>query len=613
MFARIIIWWLIFLLRASSDAQSVVVSYDDHTSRTFKYLAETKSNLIVEIAGQPFFLPRTNIVSLQVFSATAPPAALATVSSRPGKSDLRETGSHESLLNRINSAVERCGLAGLAVLFFLRALWRFRTEGDFFEHRIALVVYLGMLALLVVGGIAGWGNGCVQMVALAAVLFLGKFYTNRDLAERRSGLYFSLVLLVLAGLAGAGLGCLIWHHSEKSIHLGTAMIFGAILASSWPLYQLAKYLDLSLSDFLGGLRADMLFSEGAFAEKIKAKARLPSDRLLLHWRENGMTKKAWQTARRYLLDDPAAFPLWLFAMETAAVHLKKPDEAVAILRRLWQCENISADQQTIALMKMQDLAMKVGFQFREKDFHHPPVARPGKPLARILELRQKGRFAEAESALLALVEQEPGNAAVFTQLVRLYAEDLKLRGKAQHWTDKAEAHLPSYHVDFLRNSIAEWMCSDSAAAGKSPDRMPQPLPAEPSARLVLNSVNISTAPMVNSVEDCLQRQPIIKKKPATAGEPYRLPRDKVDELVADCRYGTAEEMLKAELKAKPDNFDLWLRYAEVHGLHCGNIRAAEKVIENMFQRRVFSEEQMQVARSKLKEWRVKHPVRLSGW
>lgn len=607
MFARLIILWLVLLLRAQAATQSVIVNYDDHSSQTFQYLAETKSNLIVEIAGQPVFLPWTNIVSLQFYSAAARSAAEAPVRSKPEK-----PVAHESPANQINAAIERWGLVCLAVLFFLRALWRFRTEGEFYEHRIALVVYLGMLAVLVAGGIAGWGNGCLQMVALALVLFFGKFYTNQDLVERRSGLFFWLVVLVLAVLAGAGMGFLIWSQSEKLIRPGTAMILGAIAASLWPLYQLAKYLDVSVGDFIGGLRADMIFSEGAFAEKSKTKVHLPSDLLLQHWRENGMTKKAWQTARKHLLDDPAALPIWLFAMETAALHLKKPDEAVAILRRLWLCKNISADQQNIVLIKMQELAMKAGFQFNGKDFHLQPVAKKEKLLSKIVELRKLGRFSEAESLLLALNEKEPDNPAVVTQLVRLYAEDLKLRGKAQSWISKAEEHLPSYHVDFLRNSLEEWICSDPAASGKSTASTPGELKAEPSGKLVLKSYNTTSEPAENSVEDCLQRRQI-QAKPKITNERYSPPRDKIDEMVADRRYGTAEEMLKMELKAKPEDFDLWLRYAEVHGLHCGNIRAAEKVIEQMFQLRVFSEKQMLAARAKLKEWRIKHPVRLSGW
>lgn len=601
------------MLRAQAAPPSATINDNDHFSQTFQYLAQTKSNLIVEITGQPVLFPWTNIVSRQVNPAAAPPAAAASAGSKPEKSNVHETEAHESPESQVNAAVERWGLAGLAMLFFLRALWRFRTEGEFFEHRIALMIYLGMLALLVLGGIAGWGSACLQMATLALVLFLGKFYTNQDLAERRSGLYFWLAVVALAFLAGAGMGYMIWSHSEKLIHPGTAMIFGAIAGSLWPLYQLAKFLDVSAGDFIGGLRADMIFSEGAFAEKTKTKVHFPNGLLLQHWREKGMTKKAWQTARKYLLDDPAALPIWLFAMETAALHLKKPDEAVAVLRRLLLCKNISADQQNIALMKMQDLAMKAGFQFHETDFHLPPVAKQEKPLNRIFELRQKGRFAEAESALLALIEKEPTNSAVFTQLIRLYAEDLKLRGKAQQWISKAEEHLPSYHVEFLRNSLEEWISSESNVSTTSVGRIVCQPKSETSGKLILKSYNTASEPAENSVEDCLQRQAINKRTPAGANEPYRPPRDKIDALVGDCRYGTAEEMLKEELKAKPEDFDLWLRYAEVHGLHCGNIRAAEKVIEKMFKLRVFSDEQMQAARANLKGWRVKHPAGLSSW
>src|SRR6185437_4052495 len=53
----------------------------------------------------------------------------------------------------------------------------------------------------------------------------------------------------------------------------------------------------------------------------------------------------------------------------------------------------------------------------------------------------------------------------------------------------------------------------------------------------------------------------------------------VDDLVANGYLGTAIEILEQAVKRQPRDFDSWMKLAEVQGLHCGNLRQAEKIIQ----------------------------------
>jgi thioredoxin-like negative regulator of GroEL len=91
------------------------------------------------------------------------------------------------------------------------------------------------------------------------------------------------------------------------------------------------------------------------------------------------------------------------------------------------------------------------------------------------------------------------------------------------------------------------------------------------------------------------------------------PRDKLDQLIAESRFGTATELFKHELKKKPADFDLWLRFAEVYGLHCGNVQTAERIVEQMDRSRRFSQDQIKLAWDKIKEWHARHSSQRGGW
>jgi len=82
----------------------------------------------------------------------------------------------------------------------------------------------------------------------------------------------------------------------------------------------------------------------------------------------------------------------------------------------------------------------------------------------------------------------------------------------------------------------------------------------------------------------------------------------VDELLAGGNLATAVEMLENQIKAQSDNFNLWLKLAEAHGVYCRNLNLAGKVIGRIEANPRFTAEQIQLAKSKLKGWRANRPV-----
>jgi thioredoxin-like negative regulator of GroEL len=84
--------------------------------------------------------------------------------------------------------------------------------------------------------------------------------------------------------------------------------------------------------------------------------------------------------------------------------------------------------------------------------------------------------------------------------------------------------------------------------------------------------------------------------------------DPIEKLLLERRLGTAVEMIKQQAEAAPDDFDLWLRYAEAHGHHCGNPAAAEKIILQMERSGHFKKAQLRKAHNRLKKWHKQHAV-----
>jgi len=176
--------------------------------------------------------------------------------------------------------------------------------------------------------------------------------------------------------------------------------------------------------------------------------------------------------------------------------------------------------------------------------------RKPKPLTEAYNLRSQGKFDEAAALLNSLLAENPSNVDAALMLMRLYAQDLKRSDKAGEVLRALEKqpHIPPGHIDYAQRSIQDW-----------------------------------------------QRK---KRAPEVVALP-----ESVDELIACGYLGTAIEVLERKVKEQPQDFDSWLKLAEAHGLHSGNIHRAQKMMQKIESNGGFSAEQIQTAKVKLKEWR----------
>jgi len=181
----------------------------------------------------------------------------------------------------------------------------------------------------------------------------------------------------------------------------------------------------------------------------------------------------------------------------------------------------------------------------------PERAQLPKPLAEAGQMRAQGKFAEAEKLLNALLKKNPEDLAAAMMLVRLYAQDLRRPSQAHEVLRRLELqpHVAAAHIEFARRSIDDW-------SRTPPERRVVPAPVE-----------------------------------------------SVDELLAQGFFGTAIERLEQQTAAQPSDFDSWLKLAEAHGRHSGNVPRAEKIVRQLEASPAFNSEQKQRAKNELAAWR----------
>jgi tetratricopeptide (TPR) repeat protein len=172
------------------------------------------------------------------------------------------------------------------------------------------------------------------------------------------------------------------------------------------------------------------------------------------------------------------------------------------------------------------------------------------PLVEANHLRVQGKFAGAETILKSLLAANPANVDAALMLMRLYAQNMRRADKAAEILRSLQTQpdIPHATVEYAAGSIHEWS-----------QTKPEP------------------------VADVLP--------------------DSVDELLARGYLGTAIETLENKVKEQPQDFDSWLKLAEAHGLHSGNIQRAEKIVRKIEGDRAFTAEQIGLAKARLAEWR----------
>lgn len=175
-----------------------------------------------------------------------------------------------------------------------------------------------------------------------------------------------------------------------------------------------------------------------------------------------------------------------------------------------------------------------------------------RPLIEAFRLRGQGRLNDAESLLKSLLAKNPADVDAALMLMRLHVQDMKRSDKAHEVLQALEQqpHVAPDHIEFARRSIDEWSQSGP-------------------------------------------KEEVAEARP-----------ESVEELLAKGYFGTAIEVLEQKTREQPADFDLWLKLAETHARHFGNIKRAEKIIHQLEANSVFSPEQIQLAGARLKEWRA---------
>jgi hypothetical protein len=416
------------------------------------------------------------------------------------------------------------------------------------------------------------------------------------------------------GILGGGAGYLGWSHSGGAGSSSHYIISAAILACLPLGFVFYRWSQHVTGDVFGQITFDMIFSEGEFAEKTKRLKHLPEIMLLRHWRDGGDVKKAWRTASNHLFNEARALPVWLFAIETAVLYRRQPSDALSILRRLCDAEVFPYDHRLTAVQQTSDWMKSAGFPFDARPFHiEKPVLDPSGVIEKLEAKIREGRFGQAEALLQSVLADDSLNELAFTQLVRLYCQDMKKRRAAENLIAEARDTFSPKVLDYLSASLDEWMRLPMRSTVKRKTflgwlfRRNQ---TEPNCRKFIVQNNHlapppkSTDPLEIYLNKVKQNQPA---QPDTSGV-----QDKVEKLLIERRLGSAIELLKEQAEAEPENFDLWLRYAEAHGNHCGNPLSAEKIIKRMDRSGHFKKAQMRKANNHLKKWRKKHPIQRFG-
>ncbi|HEX9046887.1 MAG TPA: tetratricopeptide repeat protein, partial [Verrucomicrobiae bacterium] len=260
--------------------------------------------------------------------------------------------------------------------------------------------------------------------------------------------------------------------------------------------------------------------------------------------------------------------------------------------------------------KMQGWMESAGFLFEPERFKvEPPPLAPFALMDKVEQKCRAGQFNEAAHLLREILAKDPLNEPAFVQLVRIYTQDLKNRREAQNLIDGAADAFSPKLLDYLNRSLDEWIQAPMRSQPK-PNKLFGWLPgknnSEPPQKISLVAPPIvrpaSPVKMQDPMEQYLNRVKKTQRQPP----PPRFVLDPVEKLLVERRLGTAAEKVKQKAEAAPEDFGLWLRYAEVLGHHCGDVQAAQKVIERMERSGLFKKSQMKKAHTQLKKWRKHH-------
>lgn len=176
-----------------------------------------------------------------------------------------------------------------------------------------------------------------------------------------------------------------------------------------------------------------------------------------------------------------------------------------------------------------------------------------RPLHEADRLRAAGNISEAEARLKILLQKNPADTSAALALMRLYAEDLRQPGRAHELLRALEKQpsVPRSTIEFARRSIDDWA---------KPKKVSTPNAAPPPATL--------------------------------------------EELLAQKAFGSAIELIGQRIAQEPQNFSLRLQLAEIHAVHCADVRRAGRILAQAQAELRLTEVESALVSARLKEWRA---------
>jgi len=253
------------------------------------------------------------------------------------------------------------------------------------------------------------------------------------------------------------------------------------------------------------------------------------------------------------------------------------DKLAALVQNGRNDEAIEWCKKLLELGEASGLAIEaVLFQLYSRMFSGDSV-QSSPPLAEAQRLWAQGNPGEAASKLDSLLQKEPDNLRAVFLLMRIYAQALKR-------PDKTDAllrilgqrlHMPPVFVEYARQSIQEW-----SGMVTRPEKTTEGIES-----LLVNRQDSQNPDRVAD-----------------------LGKTSIDELLTRGHLSTAVEILECQIKDQPKNLNLWLKLAEAHGVYCRNLSLASKIIGRIEANPAFTQEEIQLAKSKLREWRGKGRV-----
>lgn len=182
-----------------------------------------------------------------------------------------------------------------------------------------------------------------------------------------------------------------------------------------------------------------------------------------------------------------------------------------------------------------------------------PSAQIVRPMTEARQLREQGKFPEAEQRLVSLLQKNPADTEAAMLLMRIYAQDLRQPARAYEVLRELEkqTHVSASLIDFARASIHEWS----------------------------------------------------QTKPEAIGPAETHHAESVDGLIAQGLYGSAAEILEGQIKIQADEFEPRLKLAELYAVHCKNVRKAEQIVRELQASPQFSQQQREMAATSLRTWR----------